>query len=95
MAKVEIEYEWHWRNSMKPARFFSLDARAGSTLILVLLHLRLWTLGLMVVVMAVFWVLERKGLGWFAAWRAARLWLIGPDRPAYAFYRRRKLTDYE
>lgn len=84
---------WHWRNTMKPVRFFNFDARASFFLILVLMHARLWTLLLMITVMTIFWILERKGLSFAAAMRALRLWFIGPYRPAFVYTRRRKLLD--
>jgi len=84
---------WHWRNTMKPVRFFQFDARAGFFIILVLIHARFWTLGLLIAVLVVFWILERKGLSFAAALRALRLWLVGNYRPAWVYTRRRKLLD--
>ena len=84
---------WHWRNTMKPVRFFIFDARAVFFLVLVLIHARLWTLGLMIFVSCIFWLLERKGLSFAAATRAMRLWLIGNYRPAWVYTRRRKMLD--
>ncbi len=84
---------WHWRNTMKPARFFHFDARVSFFLILLLVHARLWTLGLMCVVMTIFWLLERKGLTFPSALRALRLWIIGNNRPAWLYFRRRKFLD--
>ena len=48
-----------WRDSGKPVRFFGVDGRAASGLVLVLLHLSLFTLGLSVFLMVAFSVLER------------------------------------
>lgn len=90
---VESDGSWHWRNSMKTVRFFIFDARAGFFVVLVLIHARLWTLGLAVVCMGVFYLLERKSLSFPAALRAIRVWLIGSRRPAWIWTRRRKLTD--
>jgi intracellular multiplication protein IcmT len=84
---------WHWRNTMKTVRFFNFDARAGLMLVLVLVHARLWTLYMLIGVMLLFYVLERKGLTFPAALRAARVWVIGPNRPGWIFTRRRKLLD--
>lgn len=78
---------------MKPVRFFQFDARAGFFIILVLVHARLWTLGLMIAVNLVFWILERKGLSFAAAMRAIRMWFVGPVRPAWIYTRRRKFLD--
>ena len=84
---------WHWRNTMKPVRFFQFDARAGFFIVLVLVHARLWTFVLMLLVLFIFWLLERKGLSFAAALRALRLWLIGPKRPAWIYTRKRKMID--
>lgn len=92
MAK-EQEQTWHWRNTMKVVRFFNFDARAGLSLMLVLVHARTWTFVTMVCVMFFFNFLERKGLTFPAAIRAGRVWLIGPNRPGWIMTRRRKLQD--
>lgn len=84
---------WHWRNTMKPVRFFQFDARASFFLILMLVHARLWTLYLLIAVNLLFWLLERKGLSFASAMRAFRLWIVGNYRPAWVFSRRRKLLD--
>jgi intracellular multiplication protein IcmT len=94
VAKAEdVVSTWHWRNTMKPVRFFQFDARAGFFIILVLIHARLWTFGLMITVNLIFWILERKGLSFAAAMRAARAWLVGAYRPAMVYSRRRKFLD--
>lgn len=73
---------WHWRNSMKSARFFMFDARAAIPFVLCLLHIRLWTLGLAAVTTVLFYILEQKGLTFDAALRSLRVWIIGKHRPA-------------
>ncbi len=87
------EQTWHWRNTMKPVRFFVFDARAVFFLLLVLVHFREWTLGVAGVFMGIFWLFERKGLTFAAAARAIRLWFIGKYRPAWIYTRRRKMID--
>lgn len=84
---------WHWRNTMKPVRFFQFDARAGFFVLLVLVHFRIWTICTMFFVLFAFYVLERKGLSFDAALRAIRVWLIGPKRSAWVSSRRRKWLD--
>ncbi len=91
MADGEIT--WHWRNTMKPVRFFIFDARIGFFLLVVLVHFRLWTLALFGIFLGIFWIFERKGLSFAAASRAIRLWFIGRYRPAWIFTRRRKMID--
>ncbi|MBI3441638.1 MAG: type IV secretion protein IcmT [Proteobacteria bacterium] len=94
MADNDANYQgWHWRNSMKPVRFFRFDARAGFFLVVLLIHARLWTLGLAVLVFLLFWILERNGLSFSAAIRTVRRWFIGAHRPAWIYSRRRKFLD--
>ncbi|MFH1158400.1 MAG: IcmT/TraK family protein [Pseudomonadota bacterium] len=84
---------WHWRNTMKPARFFILDGRAVFFVALFLVHARLWTIYLLIGVAVIFWILERRGLSFASALRALRLWFIGANRPAWIYSRRRTFLD--
>lgn len=94
MANIETIGDWHWRNSMRPVRFFVLDARAAIAFMLFLMHMRLWTLGVAIIVMVLFWLLERKGLTFDAAMRSLRCWFIGNNRPALLWMRRSRMIDY-
>ncbi len=82
MAEENI-ITWHWRNTMKPVRFFKFDARAGGAILLVLVHARWSTLVFAIVVNLLFMFLERKGLTVPSAMRAFRVWILGNDRPAF------------
>src|ERR1700722_17769218 len=92
-VQVEVARNWHWRNTMKVTRFFIFDGRAGGFVVLVLVHARLWTLGLCILTMTIFWLFERKALTFPAALRAIRVWFIGKRRPAWIHTRRRRLLD--
>ena len=95
VEKEDVYAGWHWRNSHKTPRFWKFDARAGATILLVLLMPRRWTLMLFILTMVAFWILERKGLSFRAAIRAFRVWIIGPKRPAYVWTSRRKMLENE
>ncbi|HAU29985.1 MAG TPA: type IV secretion protein IcmT [Rhodospirillaceae bacterium] len=84
----------HWRNTMKPARFFALDARAAAPFFVVLLHARNWTFAVAIIVIIVFVVAERRGLTFEAAIRALRSWIVGNRRPAVIFTDKRRMTEY-
>ena len=84
----------HWRNTQKPARFFSFDARASVAIFLFLVHMRLWTLGIAILALLTFWVMERRGLTFEAALRAMRTWIVGRRRPATLHDRRRSWVDF-
>lgn len=73
----------HWRNSMKPARFFMLDARAAWPVLVMLLHMRIYTMIFALFVMAAFYLLEQRGLSFFSALRAFRVWIVTKKRPNY------------
>ena len=91
---IETAGDWHWRNTMKTIKFFAIDARAAATFMLVLMHARLWTLYLFVVVCASFTIIERFGLTLPSALRALRSWIVGNRRPALMHTRKNKLIDY-
>ena len=84
----------HWRDTYKPARFFMLDARAGVPIILCALHIRPWTIGIALLVVILFWVLERRGLSFQSAFRAFRAELAGNHRPALGTTKIRGHVDY-
>ncbi|MBI1273820.1 MAG: acetyltransferase [Alphaproteobacteria bacterium] len=83
----------HWRDSQKIARFFFLDARVFLVLLVAMLHIRPWTAITATLVVALFWVLERRGLTFEAALRAFRAWILGHNRPATSRLLRRRWID--
>ena len=75
----------HWRNTMRPARFFVLDARAAFPFLLCLLNaaaLYMW-IGALILTM-IFWIVEKRGYTFDAALRWARAFMVAPKRPAIA-----------
>lgn len=92
---TEVEKaNWHWRNSMRPVRFFNLDARAALPFFILLVYIRPITIFLTIIITMIFMFLERRGLTFPAALRAFRVWLIGQDRPAYLTYHHKRNIDY-
>lgn len=90
---VEEKANWHWRNTMRPARFFGLDARAAIPFLLLLVYFRPVTIFLAVVSTILFVSLEKRGLTFPSALRAFRSWLNGQERPAWVSSRRRRFID--
>ena len=88
-----VGYGWHWRNSMKPTRFFKVDARAAAAWIIVLVHFRKWTVLLAIILNVLFVLLERRGLTFSSSLRAFRSWLIGEHRPGIVWTSKRKFKD--
>lgn len=99
MANKQIESfqeqtNWHWRNSMRPVRFFGFDARAAFPFLLLLVYARLITLVLAIISTILFYFLEKYGLTFDAAIRRLRSYISGQKRPALMTFRLRRLKDY-
>jgi hypothetical protein len=95
LDNLEDRALWHWRDSMRVVRFFNFDARLSLLVILVLLR-PFWVITWVIVVamMGVFYIMECYGLTFRAALRAIRVWMVGPDRAAWPFYRTRRMRDF-
>lgn len=92
---TEIERQnWHWRNTMRPVRFFNLDARAGIPYFVLLVYARPVTFVLVILSTAVFKLMEKRGLTFPAALRAFRVWLLGDERSGWVRMRRRTMKDF-
>ncbi len=90
----EERANWHWRNSMRPVRFFALDARAAIPVLITLFHFRIYTVFLTITLITAFTLLERRGLTFDAALRAFRCWLLGQKRHGWISLNRKKMVDY-
>lgn len=93
---AEEEARWHWRDSMRPARFFGLDARAGVPYFFLIFSGGFFVKMLIFTffVTMIFRLMEKKGYTFPAALRALRLWLSGSDRNGWVSLRYRKMIDY-
>lgn len=90
-----MSFDSHWRNTMKPTRFFfGIDARAALPLLLLMIHFRTWTVVLVISVMALFYWLEQRGLSFESALRAGRLWIVGPKRPRNLLAQKQRWLDF-
>lgn len=85
----------HWRNSYKPVKFFFMDVPFGVILVLSLMHIRVWTIALDVLVLCLGVYMRHIGLGLPAALRAFRAWFAGSYRPALPYRKIRRLVDFE
>lgn len=90
----EEKVHWHWRNTMRPVRFFNLDARAALPFCVLLVYFRPITLFFTFVITMVFWFLEKRGLTFMAAIRAFRSWIVGYNRTGWLSFRRRRMIDH-
>jgi intracellular multiplication protein IcmT len=94
ITDLQEQLNWHWRNSMRPIRFFGLDARSAFPFIFLLPYARWSTLILAISVVAFFVFLEKRGLTFPAAMRSSRTLMFGEFRPALMTFRHRRLKDF-
>ncbi len=91
---IEERENWHWRNTMKPVRFFGVDARAAIPFFILLFYFRLISLLLALLSTIIFVALEKRGLTFPCALRSLRSWLNGQFRPAWIAIRQKRFIDY-
>jgi intracellular multiplication protein IcmT len=94
VSDIKEQLNWHWRNSMRPIRFFGLDARSALPVILILPFFRIVTIVLALLVVFFFLFLEKRGLSFSAAMRASRILIFGENRPALMSFKYRTLKDF-
>ena len=72
----------HWRDSARSAQFFFIDAKAAFPLILFLVHIKMWTFIVAVVMMTFFTLLSRYGYSVEVFLRIFKSKLAGPRKMA-------------
>ncbi|MBI1327285.1 MAG: type IV secretion protein IcmT [Alphaproteobacteria bacterium] len=94
VEELREQLNWHWRNSMRPIKFFGLDAKAAIPFLVLIVYFRPITLGIAFLVTMIFWTLEKRGLTVEAAMRKLRSWLVGEDRPGLMQFKHRRFRDF-
>ena len=79
--------ESHWRDASRNPRFFVIDAVAAIPLIVMLLHIRMWTFLLALGTMIFFGILEKFKFTIPVFFRWLRALLAGPYRSASPWWR--------
>ncbi len=94
VADIKEQMNWHWRNTMRPIRFFGFDVKAVIPFCIILFYARLSTLIFCLLTTLLFWGLEKKGLTADAALRALRVFFTGNVRSGQPRFRYRRLKDF-
>ncbi len=94
VADIKEQMNWHWRNTMRPIRFFSFDVKAIIPFFIVLFHARVSTLVFCALTTLLFWMLEKKGLTADSALRALRVLIVGQHRLGQPKFRYLRLKDF-
>jgi len=77
----------HWRDSARPARFFFIDAKAAFPFGLFLIHIKLWTFIIALVIMVFFTILNRYGYSVEVFLRIFKSLLAGSRKMAIPWWR--------
>ena len=83
-----------WRYTMKNPRLAIFDARLIFFVVLLFLHLRVWTALFLAIGILLFWGMERYGYRFSSSIRGVRARLAGPVRPARPMSRYRHSIDF-
>lgn len=89
MARLKVRA--HWRDSVRPARFFVIDARSALPCLLFLVHIRWWTFWTFLTIAVFFALLERLGFTMVVFGRVMRSFLAGSRKLCRPWWRDDKL----
>ena len=84
----------YWRETHKQPRFLIFDGRMIVLLLIVILHIRLWTVALAVIMMMVLAFFDRKGVPADSILRFLRASIVGRKRSARGFLAARQAVDF-
>lgn len=83
-----------WRETHKPGRFLIFEGRVVIVLLLMVMHLRVWTVVLAFSVMAILYYFDRKGVPADSILRYLRARFVGRKRSARGVHNERVAVDF-
>jgi hypothetical protein len=83
-----------WRETHKPGKFLMFEGRVVIVLLLMVMHIRPWTIALAFMVMGVLYFFQRKGVSADSILRYLRARLVGRRRTARGVHNRRVPVDF-
>lgn len=83
-----------WRETHKPGKFLIFEGRVVIVLLLMVMHIRPWTIALAFSVMAVLYFFDRKGVPADSILRYLRARLVGRRRTARGVHNQRVPVDF-
>lgn len=84
---TQINGDAHWRDSAREAKFFFIDANAAFPFFFFLIHIKLWTFVLAVILMSFFTILRRFGYSVEVFLRIFRSFLAGSRKVAIPWWK--------
>ena len=83
-----------WRETHKPGKFLIFEGRVVIVLLLMVMHIRPWTIALAFTVMGVLYFFDRKGVPADSILRYLRARLVGRRRTARGVHNQRVPVDF-
>lgn len=83
-----------WRETHKPGKFLIFEGRVVIVLLLMVMHIRPWTITLALSVMGILWYFDQKGVSADSILRYLRARLVGRKRSAQGVHAQRVATDF-
>lgn len=83
-----------WRETHKPGKFLIFEGRVVIVLLLMVMHIRPWTITLALFVMGVLWYFDRKGVSADSILRYLRARIVGRKRSARGVHAERVAVDF-
>lgn len=83
-----------WRETHKPGKFLMFEGRVVIVLLLMVMHIRPWTIALAFTVMGVLYFFERKGVSADSILRYLRARIVGRRRTARGVHNERVPVDF-
>ena len=83
-----------WRETHKPGKFLIFEGRVVVVLLLMVMHIRPWTIALAFTVMGILYYFSRKGVPADSILRYLRASLVGRRRTARGVHNQRVAVDF-
>ncbi|MEP3670787.1 MAG: IcmT/TraK family protein [Roseibium sp.] len=84
----------YWRETQKPVKFLFVDGRVVVVILLMLMHIKLWTFLLALTTVLVVFLFGRKGISMDSIIRFIRATIVGKKRTARGLDAERTVVDY-
>ncbi|MCE6959683.1 IcmT/TraK family protein [Cereibacter sphaeroides] len=84
----------YWRETHRQPRFLLFDGRITILLLLMVMHIRIWTIALTVIAIAILWWFGRKGVSPDSILRFLRARIVGRRRTARGLAAERPAVDH-
>ncbi|MFG6082112.1 IcmT/TraK family protein [Paracoccus litorisediminis] len=83
-----------WRETHRQPRFLMFDGRVIVIIMLCIMHIRAWTVALVLISLFILWFFDRKGISADSILRFLRARFVGKRRTARGYAAERSFVDF-